>query len=409
MMQLSQGLLSSFQQLLAHPLRTVLTLSGIAIGVASLLSMVGVGEGARRQVIADMERLGGAGLIIVEAPNPMQVNAKQVQKHRQLYLDDKDVRAIRTASRHIEQVAPVGIFPASFAHAARSFDGQLMGITPAYASIRGWRVAAGRFLIASDMTEERKICVLGAEVKTALFKQSEAVGRQMKIGQEYYTIVGIMAHREFEAGRWMNGLVLIPLPTFEHRLVRTDRFSKILVKTDATQSVPVVQSQIQRVLTKHYGRGLLFKIHSQAEVIESVNQSTMLLRLSLGVSSLIVLLVGGIGIMNLMLVSVTERTREIGLRKAVGATALDVLSQFLMEAVIVSAIGGGIGIIAGLVMARASSEFIALVLNQTIRSVISLKAILVAVVFIFLVGVFFGLYPAIRAARLDPSKALSYE
>jgi putative ABC transport system permease protein len=408
-MQLSQGLLSSFQQLLTHPLRTLLTLSGITIGVASLLSMVGIGEGTRRQVIADMERLGGAGLIIVEAPNPTQVNAKKIQWHRQLFLNRKDVHAIQSASRHIRKAAPVGIFPTNSAHGAWSHKSQLMGITPAYASIRGWKVAAGRFFVASDLLNERKVCVLGAEVKAALFKQRSALGRQIKIGREHYTIVGIMVQREFEAGLWMNGLVMIPLSTFEHRLVRRDQFNKILVRADSTQSVPVVQTQIRRVLTKHYGSKLLFKITSQAEVIESVNQSTMLLRLSLGVSSLIVLLVGGIGIMNLMLVSVTERTREIGLRKAVGATGIDILSQFLMEAVIVSAIGGGIGIIAGLIMAQVSSGFITLVLNHPIHSIISLKAVIVAVIFIFLVGVLFGLYPAVRAARLDPSKALSYE
>jgi len=284
-----------------------------------------------------------------------------------------------------------------------------MGITPAYAGIRGWEVTIGRFLVESDLIHKRKVCVLGAENKTTLFKDRIAIGKQIKIGHEYYTVVGIMANREFEAGRWMNGLAMIPLTTFEHRLVRTNQFSKILIKADATQSVPSVKSQIHRVLTKHYGPELLLKILSQAEIIESVNQSTMLLRLSLGVSSMIVLLVGGIGIMNLMLVSVTERTREIGLRKAVGATRFNILSQFLMEAVIVSIIGGGIGIIAGLVMAQVSSGLIALVLNNTIQSVISMKAILVAVVFIFLVGVFFGLYPAVRAARLDPSKALSYE
>ena len=284
-----------------------------------------------------------------------------------------------------------------------------MGITPAYAGMRGWEVAKGRFLVESDLIHNRRICVLGYENKSTLFQDRVAIGKQIKIGNEYYTVVGIMANREFEAGRWMNGLAMIPLTTFEHRLVRKNQFSRILIKADATQSVPSVKTQIHRVLTKHYGHKLLFKIQSQAEVIHSVNQSTMLLRLSLGVSSMIVLLVGGIGIMNLMLVSATERTREIGLRKAVGATRLNILSQFLMEAVMVSFIGGGIGIVAGLVMAQVASGFIELMLNNTIHSVISLKAIMVAVVFIFLVGVFFGLYPAVRAARLDPSRALSYE
>lgn len=408
-MYFRQGLHSSFQQLFAHPLRTVLTLCGIAIGVASLLSMVAIGEGTRREVIADMERLGGTSLLVIAAPNPVQVKARQHKWYKQLFLNRQDLRLLKTASFSIENAAPVSVVPANFAYGTKSFANQLMGITPAYDDIRGWEVAKGRFLLESDMRNKRKVCVLGAESKNRLFREKTAIKKQIKIGYEYYTVVGIMANREFEAGRWMNGLVMIPMTTFEHRLLRKNKISKILVKADSTHSVPIVKSQIRRVLTNHYGPELLFKIHSQVEVIESVHQSTALLRLSLGISSIIVLLVGGIGIMNLMLVSVTERTREIGLRKAVGATSLNIMSQFLMEAVIVSLLGGGIGIIAGFVMTQISVGFIALVLDNIIHSVISLKTILIAVVFSFLVGVFFGLYPAIRAARLDPSKALSYE
>lgn len=408
-MHFNQCLLSSFQQLIAHPLRSVLTLCGIAIGVASLIAMIGIGEGTRREVVADMERLGGAGLLIIEAPNIMQAKARQSNWHKQLFLNRRDLRILKTASRSIEKVSPVSVAPMNFAHGAKSYPGQLIGITTNYGDIRGWKVSSGRFLIESDLNNKRKVCVLGAEIKTRLFKDSDPIKKLIKIGHEFYTVVGIMENREFEAGRWMNRLVMIPLTTFEHRLIRKNQFSKILIKSDTTQTVPLVKSQIHRVLTNHYGQELGIKVISQAEVIESVNQSTMLLRLSLGMSSIIVLLVGGIGIMNLMLVSVTERTREIGLRKAVGASNFNIMIQFLVEAVIVSIIGGGIGIIAGLILAQVSVDFIALVLNNVIHSVISLKAILVAVVFIFLIGVFFGLYPASRAARLDPSKALSYE
>ena len=173
--------------------------------------------------------------------------------------------------------------------------------------------------------------------------------------------------------------------------------------------VPVLKQQIKRVLERRRWHPQQFNIFSQEEVIRSVAKSTLLLRLAQGISAAIVLLVGGIGVMNLMLVSVTERTKEIGIRKAVGATDMQILLQFLQEAVIISTVGGIIGVFAGLVVGELSSTFIAINLNDNVQSIVSLKAIGLALASVFIAGVFFGLYPAIRAARLDPSRALSYE
>jgi putative ABC transport system permease protein len=378
-MNFFQCLLTSFLQLLSHPLRTILTLIGIVIGVASLLAMIGIGEGTRQRVISDMERLGGTGLIIIE-----------VSKHRRA-----DKQTFNTDASFLKQ---------------NDFHALLNSSTPPeYARIRGWDIAKGRFILDSDISDHRQACILGSEVKSNIFGELDPIGKRIRIGSEDYSVVGVMEERKFEAGRWMNHLALVPISTLNKRVLKKGRYSKILVKAKSTAMVPTVRRQLIRVLETRHGKDQAFKIFSQEEVIRSVNQSTMLLRLSLGVSATIVLLAGGIGIMNLMLVSVTERTREIGVRKAVGATDMAIMSQFLQEAIIISATGGFVGIVVGILMAEFSSQFIAIVMHDNIQSIISLKAIFLTVIFIFFVGVFFGLYPAFRAAKLDPSKALSYE
>ncbi|MBW1642096.1 MAG: ABC transporter permease [Deltaproteobacteria bacterium] len=399
---------SCFQQFRSHPLRTFLTFVCIVIGVASLIAMVGIGKGTAQRVVQDMERLGGAGLIIIQSPEQRQDEA--VSDFNQLVLTRRDLKSINSSSVFIEKTAPVTMLYKQVYFQKKSYGGQCLGITPQYQSIRGWSLRFGRFILDSDIEHRKRVCVLGSEMKAMLFsKEANPIGRKVRIGSEEFTVVGLMASRNFEAGRWMNYIIMIPFSTMESIFYRTGQLDKILVKVNSTKKVPTVTRQILRALGTYHRYAERFNIFSQAEVIRSVNQSTLLLRLSQVVSAIIVLLVGGIGIMNLMLVSITERTKEIGLRKALGATDMDIMLQFLTEAVIISMAGGIIGIVAGLMLGGLSSLFIAHYFHDTIHSIVSLKDVGLATGFVFLMGIFFGLYPASRAARLDPSKALSYE
>jgi putative ABC transport system permease protein len=378
------------------------------IGVAALVSMVGISEGTRRRVIQDMERLGGTGLIIIELRESEYSDFGHIGLVEDL-LTREDLEALKRASNQIEMTAPVLMTRETFSSERYQMTGRCFGITDQYAQIRDWHIDAGRFILESDLERGKKVCVIGSEVMETLYKKKDLLGKPLRIGDDIFTVVGLMQKRNFEAGRWMNHLILIPLTTMEARLANPGFLNKILVKARSTAMVPALKRQIQRVLKARHENSKNFNIFSQVEVIRSVSKSTNLLRLSHGISAMIVLLVGGIGIMNLMLVSVTERTREIGLRKAVGATDIDILRQFLQEAVIISMLGGILGIICGLIMGELLSSFIARSLQDNIQSIVAIKDICLATIFVFMAGIFFGLYPAIRAARLDPSKALSYE
>lgn len=407
-MNFIEGLLSSFQYLLSHPLRAVLTILGITIGVASVLMLIGIGEGARHKVIEDMERLGSTGVIKIEFEEP-KVSDDAANPSEKDMLTREDLKAFERASNLIEIVAPVISMYGEFYFERNRSRGQYLGITPDYSKIKDWPVEKGRFIIELDIEHCNMVCVLGSGVRAEVFKGVHPIGKRMRIGSEEYTVVGVMSERESEAGRWMNHTVLVPLSAIEKRSLKREYLSRILVKAKTTDLVPMVKRQIKRVLDGLKLHPEMFKIYSQEDVIRTINKSTKVLRLSFGISAAIVLLVGGIGIMNLMLVSVTERTKEIGIRKAVGAKDLDILLQFLQEAVIMSMVGGMIGIIIGLQGGEFFSSIIAKYVHDDIRSIVSIKAIGLAIIFSLLVGVFFGLYPAIRAARVDPSKALSYE
>jgi putative ABC transport system permease protein len=250
-----------------------------------------------------MERLGGTGLIIVESKEPNYNEENHTIGPAESMLTAEDLNAFKRASSHIWMTAPVLTMHERLYFKRNHTVGLCYGITSDYAKTRDWSVDGGRFILESDLEHHKKVCVLGSEIKAKLFNKVDPLGKSMRIGHDEYTIVGFMSNRDFEAGRWMNHLVLIPLTTMERRLSKPGYLNKILVKAKSTSIVPVLKKQIQRVLEGRYDSTQRFNIFSQVEVIQSVHQSTNLLRLSHGISAAIVLLIGGIGIMNLMLVS----------------------------------------------------------------------------------------------------------
>lgn len=403
-----EALLSAVKQLFIHPLRTFLTISGIAIGIAALIAMMGIGEGTRQKVIDDMERIGGTGVISVEMRDGAMndQNRDNIQKDK---LTREDMALFAQASSLIMSISPVIHVPGMVFFEGLRFEGQVYGTNQFYGDIRDWQVERGRFLTRADLDYAGNVCVIGSEVRQNLFPDQEPIGKKIYFRDYEFTVVGIMAERNFEAGRWLNELILLPVDTVEKRITGQANYTQILVKADKMASVPIVRDQIEKAIQSRHVNPDSIVIHSQVEVINSLERASMLMRFSFGSITLIVLVVGGIGIMNLMLVSVTERTREVGIHKAVGAQNSDIFLLFLFEAMSLSLLGGILGIVSGIQGGRFLSFAIAAYLNNQVACIISPKAIMLAFFFSVFIGVVFGLYPAMKAASIDPSKALSYE
>ncbi len=405
---LSEALLGSFKQLFVHPLRTFLTIAGITIGIAALIAMMGIGEGTRQKVIHDMERIGGTGVLTVELRDTINEdpNRENIQRAK---LTEEDVMAFQQASELLSGLAPTIQMPGIMYHKASSFDGLFLGTTPGYGEVRDWPLESGRFLAGIDLEYKNRVCVIGSAVKEQFFSEIEPIGKKIHFQDDEYTVVGVMVERNLEAGRWLNDLVLVPMTTVNATLLGKRGYSRILVKAKKMEHVPLIKEQVTRSIQARHANRDGIVIQSQVEVINSLERASMLMRFSFGSITLIVLMVGGIGIMNLMLVSVTERTREVGIHKAVGAHDIDILLFFLFESITLSILGGIIGIIMGIQGGNFLSFAIGKYLNNSVACIISTQSILLAVVFSVVIGIIFGLYPAMKAASIDPSKALSYE
>ena len=405
---LRENFASAWRQLMVHPLRSFLTILGIAIGMSSLISMMGIGEGTRQKIVSEMERLGETQIIYIQHKRPVFMEMAGPWS-REDHLTRSDLEALPKASRHIEKLAPVIFMEGETEARGKTFDGRQIGTTPDFAAIRKWTARQGRFLRKGDLDERSRVCVLGSRVAEVLFGSDDPVGRQVLVNGREYTVVGRMAKLEFETGRRLNETVVLPVATMARLLPVQDKFSQIVVQVEGQEYVAVVKSQLRKVLNRRHDRTDKFMINSQADIIRSVNESSLLMRFSFGTIAMIVLLVGGIGIMNLMLISVTERTREIGVHMAVGATRKDILGLFLLESVVLSFIGGVLGVIVGTLGGHYLSFVISNYLKTELSSVISIKVILIALLSSIGIGLAFGFYPAWNASRTDPAEALTYE
>ncbi|BAY26113.1 hypothetical protein NIES2100_59240 [Calothrix sp. NIES-2100] len=389
--------------LLANKLRSALTMLGIVIGNASVIAMIGIGEGGQRYVSQQLESLGPNILFVI----PGNQETERITRDLPKTLVLEDAEAIASQVPTIANVTAELNSRQVVTYRNRNTDVNIIGTTPTFLIVRDFETAKGRFFTDIDMKRSNQVAVLGADLAQRLFGSSNPVGQQLRIKNTSFQVIGVLTAKGSNLGVNYDDAVLVPIITTANRLIgRTSPYglelTYIVASAKNADSVDAAEFQITNLLRqRHKINGEDdFTIRSQKDALQTVGQITGALTIMLAAIAGISLFVGGIGIMNIMLVSVTERTQEIGLRKAIGATEQDILLQFMIEAVIVSAIGGLVGTGVGV-----GGIFLVAALTP-LQAGISPVAITMAVGISGGIGLFFGVVPARRAAKLDPIVAL---
>jgi len=396
----------ALKALARNKLRAFLTMLGIIIGVGAVIAMVAIGEGAKSTIRAQIASLGTNVLIIV--PGTSNQGGVRVGFGSVNTLVDGDARAIEREVRAVAYASPVLRRPEQLVAGNLNWGTLVQGVAPELQLIREWEIAEGRFLHDGDMESAAKVVVLGETVARNLFGNDDPMDAVIRIRNIPFRVVGVLAPKgQSGQGTDQDDTVMIPYTTMQKRLMRITWLQSIVVKAVNAERVPEAQEQITSLLRQRHRIGPDreddFNVRNLSDITEAATSTARVMAVLLGSVASISLLVGGIGIMNIMLVSVTERTREIGIRMAVGARSRDIMLQFLVEAVVMAATGGCIGILLGI----GSSELLRQWANWP--TLIDPNIVVIAFLFSGAVGVFFGFYPAKKAANLDPIDALRYE
>lgn len=407
-MNIAQVFLEALQSLAVNKLRSALTVLGIVIGVAAVIAMLAIGRGA--QVAIDNQIYSiGTNLIFLTA------GGRDVRNPRPLTIGDAQALADPSQAPSIQYVAPVIQGRSRVSQRGEQVGTTLMAVTAEYAIVRNQKMAEGQFISASHLRQRSAVAVLGSEVALSLFGRTEnLVGSTIRIENQPFRVIGVLQSKGGSNFGSMDDQVLIPLTTAQTRLLRRqtrDQVDIIYVQAVQADRVDQAVAELTRILTSRHRTEPDqpdFSVLTQQDILNVTKSITSIMTIFLGGIGGISLLVGGIGIMNIMYVTVSERTREIGLRKAIGARKKDILIQFLSESALLSLIGGSLGIILAQVISWIVGK-IATSRNVDFVPIIEIDAILLATLFSAAVGLFFGFYPARRAANLEPVEALRYE
>ena len=413
-MNLTENIRLAFSSLMANKLRAILTMLGIIIGVAAVITLVSVGEGVQAVVVSEFQGLGNNLLFVT----PGRLDAGEFGHSRtRAELTNNDYLALADTFNvpDLARVAPIYDRPALITRGSNEVQVTVTGTTPDYIAVRDFHPVLGDFFTEQDVTTAARVAVLGQTVYESLFPDGDVpIGQTIRINNVNFRVIGLMEEKGGSGFNDQDNTILVPLNTAQRRLFparRPDgkfRIDQIYAQVISEERQDAAITEMELALRQT--RGIAFRdeddftILSQSEIIGALGQITGVLTTFLGVIAGISLLVGGIGIMNIMLVSVTERTREIGLRKAVGARRSNILWQFLTEAVILSSIGGLIGLALG-----ATGAWLISLLSDTLDATVAWNSVVLAILFSAAVGLFFGIYPATRAAALNPIDALRYE
>jgi putative ABC transport system permease protein len=412
-MSVIQSVRLALQGLTANKLRSGLTMLGIIIGVAAVIALVAVGQGAQASVTERFQSLG-SNLLVISPGAAFYGRASQGAASAQS-LTNEDMQAIVQLATLVEAIAPeYSIRGAQVVYGSKNTQTSALGVTPEYLTVRNWQVDRGNFISQQDVDSLAKVCALGATVAEDLFGSSNypnLVGKTVKINRQNYQVVGVMASKGQTGFTNEDDQVFIPLSTAQIKFGGAGNTSleSINVQVTSAEMMDFAQAELRAILRARHGLSPSqtddFNIRSQVQIMEMAQETTGTFTILLGAIAAISLVVGGIGIMNIMLVSVTERTREIGIRKAVGAKRRDILMQFLVEAVVMSGLGGIVGVLVG----WGSAQLLSHLASELLSTLVTSGSVIMALGVSLAIGLFFGIYPANRAARLNPIEALRYE
>ncbi|OIP61537.1 MAG: multidrug ABC transporter substrate-binding protein [Nitrospirae bacterium CG_4_10_14_0_8_um_filter_41_23] len=409
MINIPSTLRISFRALKVNKMRSALTMLGIIIGVGAVIAMLAVGTGASKKIAEQISSMGSNLLIIL--PGATTAGGVRMGAGTQPTLTMGDAEAIQKECPAVQDVAPILNGVAQVVYGHQNWSTGVVGTTPGMLSVRDWSLASGRPFTQQDVKSATKVCLLGQTVVDNLFGDMDPVRQIIRIKKVPFTVIGVLTKKGQSAhGQDQDDTIYVPVTTAQKKLFGTTFPGMVrimMVKAKSTEDLAPAEKQINELLRQRHHIGQKqendFTVRNLTQIMETAEQSTKVMTLLLGAIASVSLLVGGIGIMNIMLVSVTERTREIGIRMAIGAKTWDIRLQFIIEALTLSLVGGIVGIIVGV----SGSKILSVLAGWS--TVISPFSILLAFGFSGLVGIFFGFYPAYKASLLDPIDALRYE
>ncbi|HEX2205806.1 MAG TPA: ABC transporter permease [Longimicrobium sp.] len=394
------------QSIRKNKMRTLLTMLGIVIGVGAVIVMVAVGQGAQSRIQEQIQNLGTNMIIVTPGSSAAGGVSQGAGTFNRLSVDDAE--KLQREGTLLSAVSPVVMTRVQAVGGEGNWRTSVNGVSTGYPQIRDWQTTSGAFFAEADVRSMRKVAVLGSTVAESLFPGSDPVGQQVRLRNVPFTVIGVLESKgQTASGSDQDDVILVPYTTAQTRLSGRTFIGQILASAQGEGDIAAAQDEIRTLMRESHrlgdGEADDFTVRNQDELADAAQGTTQVMSMLLAAIASISLVVGGIGIMNIMLVSVTERTREIGVRMAIGARGSDVLTQFLVESVVMSLLGGIIGLAAGFAGATLLGRLTGW------STSIPPAAVLLAVGFSAAVGVFFGFYPARKAAALNPIQALRYE
>jgi putative ABC transport system permease protein len=410
MRRLLENIKVAFQALILNKMRSFLTMLGIIIGVGAVVAMLSIGIGAQQSVVQTVQDIG-SNLIIITPGNPEEEEnfGQQITMGvEQSKLKEGDLTAIEREATLITKAAPVVFNSSILSYMNKSTQSTVYASTENGRELYNMDVEKGKFYSRSDTSNSLNVAVIGQTVATKLFGNISPIGKIIKVDGQNFKVIGTLEERGTDTfGNDQDDFISVPVTTAQNKLYGMDSYNMILAQSISEEDIDAASEEIKTILRRYRnirpGESEDFSVQNQTQILDIVNTITSIFTVVISGIAGISLLVGGIGIMNIMMVSVTERTREIGIRKAIGAKNRDILIQFLVESIVLSVTGGVFGILFAVIISEILSRFT--VLDTSITWV----PIVIALSFSTIIGLFFGIYPAMRAARLNPIDALRYE